>query len=239
MNLGHYLGNIMLIRLQQQGSSTVGLLTATAIFIGLLVYADQFAFNKSENSLLSSFINNTPETVTTLPVESLSSIDTDTIQPSSQGIFETPTLTQENSNEVAYSTEAMQLDKQNSNVSTDAEMAVPLAQPQTITMPVNYMPGRWYGDQAAMSSYNTQNAGFNNNQQYYSTTRANGRGNGRGKMNGDGEFNFSMKFRARGRMDGNSDFDSNLGTYGNAYQQNLYNVHAVSNPAYRYSYFSY
>jgi len=228
----------MLNRLQQQGSSTVGLLTATAIFIGLLVYANQFAFNNSDNNLISLFINKTPEPVSTQSVEPVSTTDTDTIQPSSQGIFETPTLTEETSNEVVNSAAAMPLAKQNSNASPEVEVAVQRAMPQSNTMSVNYTPGRWYGDQAAMSSYNTQNAGFNNNQQYYSTSRANGRGNGRGKMNSDGEFNFSMKFKSRARMDANSDFDSNLSAYGNTYQQYLNNLNAVSNPAYGYNYYN-
>jgi hypothetical protein len=231
--------------LQQKGSSTVGLLTATAIFIGLLVYANQFAFNNNDNSLLSSLFNKSPDPVTTESVEVLASPDTDTIQPSPQGIFETPTLSPEDSNEVANASEALRHEQDNSESSVNAELSAPrlIAQsqpyPQAVVIPVNYASGNWNSDQVAATFYNNQYTGFNNNQQYRSTSRANGRGNGRGKMNGDGDFNFSMKFKARGRLDANSELDSNLTAYGNAYQQNLYNLNAQSSPAYSYTYYRY
>ncbi len=234
--------------IQQKGSSSAGLLTATAIFIGLLVYANQFAFNNSENSFLSLLIDKTFNThkssdnVADPSVEVLSSVDTDTIQPSTQGIFETPTLAPEDKKVDVNSTRSAELEKLTPETSTDIELAANPALSQPGIMSVNYVSGHWYGkqsydDQAALAAYH--NAWFNTGQQYYSTTRANGRGNGRGKMNGDGEFNFSMKFKARGRMDADSDFDSNLVADGNVYQQNLYNVNAFYNPAYRYNYYSY
>ncbi len=225
--------------IQQKGSSSIGLFSAMAIFIGLLVYANQFAFNNSENSFLSSFVNKTPDTVATQSVEALSSADTDTIQPSSQGIFKTPTLTLEDNNEVVNSAESVELAKLSPATSTDVELAAKQALSQPNMMPVNNVSGYWYGDQATLFLYNSHNAGFNNGQQNYSTSRAYGRSDGRGKMKGDGEFNFSMKFKARGRMDANSDFDNNLDAYGNAYQQSQYNVNAISSPANRYHYYSY
>jgi surface antigen len=223
----------------QHGSSAVGLLTATAIFVGLLIYANQFAFNKNDNSIISSFLNKTSDPVVTQSVDAETSVDTSTIQPSSQGIFDTPTLTQENEDEVVSTREIIALDKDNSETTLVTESHVQQSSPKPGLMPVNYSTGQWNGDQAAVYGYSTHNGRFNNNQQYLVNSRAYGRGNGRGKMNGDGDFNFSMKFKSRARMDANTDFDSDLASYGNTYQQHLYNLNAASNPYYGYNYYRY
>ncbi len=229
--------------IQQKGSSSVGLLTASAIYIGLLVYANQFAFSNSDNSFLSSFTSQSPDNVAVPSLEAESSVDTGTIQPSSQGIFATPTLTSQDLNEADSSLQSADITKQNPAPSTDvvfvAKQLMLTGKDETQPYVANQMVNQGYAGQTALTSYQYQNAGFNNNQQYYSTTRANGRGNGRGKMNSDGAFNFSMSFKARGRMDADSDFDGNLVTDGNAYQHHLYNTNIVSNPAYRYSYYNY
>lgn len=229
----------MLKLTQQQGSSTVGLFTATAIFIGLLIYANQFAFKNSDNSFLASLINSSPVSTDTQTLTAVSVTDTDTVQPSPQGIFKTPTLIEEDRKEPVNTAESVSQVDVNPANSNDIEWSAIQPIPQDDVKPLSYVPGQWYGDQSNLSFYDAHRAGINNNHQYYTNARANGRGNGRGNLNGDGEFNFSMKFKSRARMDANSDFDSNLATYGNTYQQNGYGFNTVSHPSFGYNHYNY
>jgi hypothetical protein len=232
----YHLGNMMLKFELQKGSSTVGLLTATLIYVGLLVYANQYAFKVDRVNTSASNASQLAEPVT-LNTEA----DIDTVATATQDHEEAPvqtTVVQISTDQTTQTklTNPEQALPEADVVKNDASM-IPVVQP-AVFQPV--YPSRSNFDQRFGSA---QTAGFNNSQRYNTDSRAytysNGRGNGRGKMDGDGEFNFSIKFKSRGRMDANSDFDTDMAAYQNAYQYSGYDMNSATNPYFAYNYYRY
>jgi hypothetical protein len=225
---------------RQKGSSSAGLLTATLIFIALLVYSDQYAFNTHGQSILPSLtelFSDKEQPAAADPVVTVS--DTDTIQPSAKGIFDTPTFTQDQPESVIETENTVSIKQANTTVPTSPVVTrSPEYLPQN-TAPISYVSYYHPQDLAMTNSYHIANAGIHNLHYYNASSRTDGRGRSRGNMNGDGEFNFSMNFKSRARMDADTDLDADSAVYGNSYQQQLYDLNAAYYPAYGYRYYRY
>lgn len=229
----------MLYLEHQNGSSTVGLLTASAIFVALLVYANQFAFNDRNNEDSKS-VDVQPQNTKPHGGDKSAPI------VATEGVISKPKL-QSSTSELALAeideaptqAAAVKVQPQDS-ASSVASQSTMLANVTHWNPYPSYYPA-YYGsaDQAAMNYTNDYSAGLNNAQQLDAYVRANNRANGRGNMDGDADFTFTMNFKSRARMDANTDFDTDIDTYANAYQQHLYNQNAVYQPNYGYNYYRY
>ncbi len=234
----------MLKQLQQTGSSTAGLLTASAIFIALLVYTNQYAFNNSNQGIFSSLFSSDAEPEINTAQTADTDGDTGTIQPSHQGIFETPTLAENNSQQTTSEVTQPIVSVASEDNSATSNEEVSMGEPkvpsvaQARAVPASYVPQPSL-DQTAMYANQGYYTGLNGNQFYTTDARSNGQGRGRGSMNSDGEFNFSMKFKSRARMDADTDMNADSHVYGNAYQQHLYNQNTAAYPVYGYHYYRY
>ena len=239
----------MLKQLQQTGSSTTGLLTASAIFIALLVYTNQYAFNNSNQGIFSSLFSSDSEPEINTAQTANAEGNTGTIRPLHQGIFETATIAENNNQEtIGETTETVvSAASENNSATSNKEVSMTAVQVQAQmqavaqgkAMPVSYAAVNPSQDQASMYTYQGYYTGLNGNQFYTTDARSNGQGRGRGSMKGDGEFNFSMKFKSRARMDADADMNADSSAYGNAYQQHLYNQNTAAYPVYGYHYYRY
>lgn len=184
---------------KQSGASTSGLLTASAIYIGLLVYAGYFAFDQTQPSVTMS--ENTIQ---------MQGANQALIQPSAAGIFQSETLKHDEthlniakqSQSVTHPTET-ESSKSARPAGSDYRISSALYYPQASQHRVPY-------DQALSHQYYSVHP--------YSTSsldqdyRSYGQGKGRGKArsSGNAEMNFSMSFKSRARMnaDVDGDFDA-------------------------------
>ena len=183
---------------KQFGSSTLGLLAVTAIFVGLIAYAT-VAFEKK------------PEAV------SVASIKTDSDQRLSTTFTEESIVEITALNESAITPEAntaVVVENQGLIVSED-ELAIRA----TIKSTKSTVEDRLHLEQSATEQLNAQ--WDNNYNQYY---QANGRsfGQANNTATGRGEFNFSMKLTSRARMDADSEMNSRLQQAYNASQYAQY-----------------
>ena len=228
---------------QQTGSSTAGLLTATIIFIALLVYADQFAFNDNHQGWIATLLNPVAGPAPESGFSVTPATDTDTIPQLAQGVFETSTIADESEKNIPVTTEEVASRPEIiSRVVDEKSAARPLQAPATqdaVFAQEAYPAAYNTGDRASVSAYHGNFAGINGNQYYIADSRANGQGRGRGTLKSDGEFNFSMSFKSRARMDADTDLNADSTVYGNAYQQQLYHQNTAAYPGYGYNYYRY
>lgn len=197
---------------QNGSSSTLGLLTASSIFVGILAYATYYGFD--ESSMPSLFSASTAEN-TEVVVPSL-------VQPGEKGIFASPTLVKADdsvseisfnevaSNSVEQQSVASALSVLNSVPESLSNNSIKPTDAPRVTKAIAPLPkysgyptdDRWTG------YMNHRNAANLDGRGYY-TGRGYGNGSGRGDsaFDGDGSFDFNMSFKGRARMDADSDFD--------------------------------
>ena len=231
----------------QQGASSVGFLTASAIFAGLLAYANYYGFEDSPFSSQEVAEQVEPSSDST-KIASKDSV----IQPQS-GIFTTPTLTDvkaelppqqtassalENTapevtaqpavNSETPMTEAPQGD--NSSPERYSAYALPAATSSAVAYPQDYAAANFdFMQQRRLDAY----------QQLAHDGRGYGRGKGRGNADGEGEFNFSMSFKSRARMAADSDIESDFDASTNQYYLGDGYANSGFYPAYGYSQYRY
>lgn len=246
----------------QSGSSTIGLIAATGLFVGLMVYTTQFAFVKQENNLDKQVASAESEQATTLstliaPVMGIFSSETIQSKEADKAMLSDSAIKTPSKNETeitvskgivhaelppsssAYSdnstTEAVSENSQLANsISNEKELPIK-------TMLVTpFMPDNL--DRNRVNLANQLHANrymYNQNSQYASGQYyGHSRGNGKGTGNGQGEFGFSISLKSRANMDANSDWDSGLNGRGAGYRHNTanyqQNVYANHNNQYQY-----
>ena len=208
----------MFNRKSLRGSSSAGLLTATAIFAALLFYANQYGFKSPEADSELTATGNTDAPDGSMVEQSPQLVEIP------RGIFNTPTLS-------AEQTQAVEPMPANTSLETDpgaapiaAGMSEPPVKPenrlaQTPTMAVHQAAGSsesymtypyagaqqfdsWQAIQARQGAAADLNARHRG--QGYGYSR------GHGAADGEGEFALSMNFRSRARMDADFDADSDV-----------------------------
>lgn len=230
---------------QQLGSSTTGLLTASFIYIGLLIYASYFAFNPTQDKPQD---NPLAQTDTVVPASQIASFAVVTPLPS--GIFNSETIAVNNTSKETQNQPA----EANSSGPDNAMVSGIQAQDQIETLSVSANSSQKtnvdgstqsspmvqpypavYGDNDALAWTTDERftGRFDNRHDYYAKQRGRGYGRGRGDMNGDGEFDFSMSFKSRARMDADSDWDSDFNTDLASYQSGYYYLDSSAYPYYR------
>ncbi len=242
----------------QRGSSTTGLLTASAIYVGLLAYAHFYAFNgQDDNSLAQQedSLGQQDQMMTEKP-------SIDIIAPLAKGIFQSETIqTQAESSNVAddkgitkpsNKDDAGRVNQAKVDPMTVSTEAI---QPELVTpanTPTYHSQAGFpaYQDYPVSSVYHGDNEQMNFDAQqrlasdiYYqnylaSYQRGHGDGRGRGQMDGDGEFDFSMNFKSRARMDADTDWDGDFVTQGAGSHYGNYGYDAIAHPYYQTYYYS-
>jgi hypothetical protein len=217
---------------QNGSSSTLGLLTASSIFVGILAYATYYGFD--EGSVPKFFTANT---------EDVSVEPTQVVQPGEKGIFASPTLVEadepvsepsvnqtsapvvvaDSNNKQA---EASPMENESvlnreslSFLSDDTQIkAFPPVTRTVVSMP-SY--SGYPADDQWMGYMDHRNASTLDGRGYYDGRGyGNGSGRGRGTLDGDGSFDFNVSFKGRARMDADSDFDGNTDFNGYSNYQN-------------------
>ena len=204
---------------KQTAFSTSGLLTASAIYISLLVFAGHYGFDKLPSSLLLS-----ENTVKTEPSQK------PLIQPSAAGIFQSATLDQDELQPADVAQGVSESERLNPQAFT--EISKKNLDHQQISSAVYYPQVYSYPSQynQALAQYYAVNPTTSTrwDQGHHAVSRANGRGQGRSR--GDGEMTFSMRFKSRARMDADMDAHSEADTYHDAALR--YANDAYWNPSY-------
>ena len=245
----------------QSGSSTFGLIAATGLFVGLMVYTTQFAFVKQENNADKQAVS-----TESAPAAMLASL----IAPV-MGIFYSETIQSEEADKAMQSdsvnktppeTVQAELPLSNSthsanNAKVASEDSVPASGvtaqkelPVETMIAAPFIPENF--DRNRINLLNQHQANqhqvnthmVNQNQQYatgqyYGNTRRSGKGKGAG--NGQGEFGFSMSLKSRANMNANTDWDGGYNGQSSAYGYNAanYQQNAYANHSNQYQYRQY
>ena len=202
--------------IKQFGSSTMGLFAASAIYVGILAYANFYAFDKkpvldpgTEASLKDA---GSHQPAIEIQPEAIVELSSEVVPESAQVVeagSEIPVVDERVSQTV---------------VATDEEASVEVAE-HSLQSLAPAVVAQHIGDRAQSEFAN--NGQFQGDGYYNQYATANnrwyGRGYGRekGAMQGDGEFNFSMKFSSRAKMNADAVADADMNSQlHNAYYAN-------------------
>ena len=228
----------MVNKITHGGYSSAGLLSAIAVFVGLLVYATYFAFDPhSEQQTVT-------ENVAKPGVEAGAHI----ITPLSSGIFNTETLSVDN----LIEPERAKV-KPGEAAADIAATVAPIGDQSSAKIHNDYTPPYNAKAQRARPghpsnrnhdllslTHDAENQAHFAKQYYYKNlNEGRSRGEGRGYLDSRGEFNFSLKFKSRSRMDANTSTERHLLKAINANNTAYYQYGYAVYPAYHYMYLNY
>lgn len=192
---------------KQQGSSMLGLLTVSAIFVGLLAYAT-VAFEKKPAVVASS----SPHAETAIDQNS---IGPSPAQPAVDKAKNAVSEHSSNQQTAALAIEGEQaVDDLSASIVDNAGLS-----PASIAVPPVINSERLQQDVVAVAAVAQQQADWANGYAQYGHAMSRGSARGKQAMSRRGEFNFSVKFISRARMEADSEMD---GRFQQAYDANQY-----------------
>lgn len=223
----------MTFSISPKTSTTTGLLTASAIYIGLLAYANYYAFEngkdpdnaeialKNENKAIDRVAGVVPLTQGIFNSEVFTDIEQSAALKSKQTGAALP------GSESASSLKINELD---SPIKTTQRLnTVPTVQIlESLPPGFNANNEQLYFFQNGRNHANLAHyQNMNHQADYY------GQGRGKGSANGDGEFSFTMNFKSRASMDADSDIDGDLSGTMHTYHNQYGYMNSAMHPAYR------
>jgi hypothetical protein len=245
------------------------LLTATAIFAGLLFYANQYGFapqqdsiagnqhnaveqlENAENSQIPDQVPGTQASTTEVAADDRRTATATGLVAMPNGIFNTPTITQtepesevlsDNLEQEQLAAIASAIESASPDNRPQANAKTPLAPAVALYQPAATIAAPLvysYPDSEGFDAWNYANAQYNGAGYYGGLNRGQGRGRSAGRGKADGEGEFSLSMKFRSRARMDADVDADTDFAADSAANHYYGHYQAAHYQPYFNYYSY